>query len=160
MIKIKIITLGKLKEKYLREAEAEYLKRLSAYSKCELVELEPVRLSDNPSESEIQKALSNEAELIKKKIPENSFVLPLCIEGKQHSSEELSKLIFSGVSVGYSTLVFIIGSSFGLHESVKNMANVKLSFSKMTFPHQLFRIMLLEQIYRSFKIEEGSKYHK
>ena len=160
MIKIKIITLGKLKEKYLREAEAEYLKRLSSYSKCELIELEPVRLSEKPSAAEIGKALQNEAELIKKKIPENSFIAPLCIEGKQYSSEEMSKLVFGGVSSGFSTLVFIIGSSYGLHESVKNMANVKLSFSKMTFPHQLFRIMLLEQIYRSFKIEEGSKYHK
>ncbi len=160
MIKIKIITLGKLKEKYLREAEAEYLKRLSSYAKCELIEIEPVRLGENPSAAEIGKALSSEAELIKKKIPENSYILPLCIEGKQYSSEEMSSLMFKGVGAGYSPLVFIIGSSFGLHESVKNMANIKLSFSKMTFPHQLFRIMLLEQLYRGFKIEEGSKYHK
>lgn len=160
MIRIKIITLGKLKEKYLREAETEYLKRLSSYAKCELIELEPVRLSENPSSAEIGKALLSEAELIKKKIPENSFVVSLCIEGKQYSSEEMSSLIFKETTLGNSSLVFIIGSSFGLDDSIKNMANVKLSFSKMTFPHQLFRIMLLEQIYRSFKIEEGSKYHK
>lgn len=160
MIKIKIITLGKLKEKYLREAEAEYLKRLSAYAKCELIEIEPVRLSENPSPAEIGKSLSSEAELIKRKIPENSFVVSLCIEGKQHTSEEMSSLIFKGAGEGYSTLAFIIGSSYGLDNSVKSLANVKLSFSKMTFPHQLFRIMLLEQIYRGFKIEEGSKYHK
>ena len=160
MMKIKIITLGKLKEKYLREAEAEYLKRLSSYAKCELIEIEPVRLGENPSTAEIDKALRGEAELIKKKIPENSFVLPLCIEGKQYTSEELSSLIFKGAGEGYSTLVFIIGSSYGLDNSIKSLANVKLSFSKMTFPHQLFRIMLLEQIYRGFKIEEGSKYHK
>lgn len=160
MIRIKIITLGKLKEKYLREAEAEYLKRLSSYTKCELIELEPVRLSENPSSAEIGKALLSEAELIKKKITENSFVVSLCIEGKQYSSEEMSSLIFKETTLGNSSLVFIIGSSFGLDDSIKNMANVKLSFSKMTFPHQLFRIMLLEQIYRSFKIEEGSKYHK
>ena len=160
MIKLKIITLGKLKEKYLREAEAEYLKRLSAYSKCELVEIEPLKLSDNPSENEIEKALSGEAELIKKKIPENSFIAALCIEGKQYSSEELSTLMFSKINGGTGNLVFIIGSSYGLHSSIKAMANLKLSFSKMTFPHQLFRIMLLEQVYRGFKIEEGSKYHK
>ena len=159
MIKLKIITLGKLKEKYLRDAEAEYLKRLSAYAKCELIELEPVRLSDNPSTNEIEKALLAEAELIKKKIPENSFVTTMCIEGKQYTSEEMSSLIFKGAQ-NCGTLVYIIGSSFGLHESIKNLSNVKLSFSKMTFPHQLFRIMLLEQIYRGFKIEEGSKYHK
>ena len=159
MIKLKIITLGKLKEKYLRDAEAEYLKRLSAYAKCELIELEPVRLSENPSANEIEKALLAEAELIKKKIPENSFVTTMCIEGKQYTSEEMSSLIFKGAQIS-GTLVYIIGSSFGLHDSVKNLSNVKLSFSKMTFPHQLFRIMLLEQIYRGFKIEEGSRYHK
>ena len=159
MIKLKIITLGKLKEKYLRDAETEYLKRLSAYAKCELIELEPVRLSDNPSQSEIEKALKTEAELIKKKIPEGSFVCSLCIEGKQYSSEEMSNLMFKGIQA-HSSLVYIIGSSYGLHESVKNASNIKLSFSKMTFPHQLFRVMLLEQLYRGFKIEEGSKYHK
>ena len=159
MIKLKIITLGKLKEKYLRDAEDEYLKRLSAYAKCELIELEPVRLSDNPSSAEYEKALLQEAELIKKKIPENSFVTAMCIEGKQYSSEEMSDLMFKGVRES-GTLVYIIGSSFGLHDSIKSLANLKLSFSKMTFPHQLFRIMLLEQIYRGFKIEEGSKYHK
>lgn len=159
MMKIKIITLGRLKEKYLKEAQAEYLKRLGSYAKCELIEIEPARLGENPSPAEIGKALSSEAELIKKKIPENSFILPLCIEGKQYSSEEMSALIFKGAAE-YSTLVFIIGSSFGLDNGIKNMANAKLSFSKMTFPHQLFRIMLLEQIYRGFKIEEGSKYHK
>ena len=159
MIKIKIITLGKLKEKYLRDAEAEYLKRLSAYSKCELIELEPVRLGDNPSAAEIEKALKSEAELIKKKIPDNSFVTAMCIEGKQYSSEEMSSLIFKGAESG-GTLIYIIGSSFGLHSDIKALANIKLSFSKMTFPHQLFRVMLLEQIYRGCKIEEGSKYHK
>ena len=159
MIKLKIITLGKLKEKYLKDAEAEYLKRLSAYTRCELIELEPVRIGDNPSPAEIEKALKTEAELIKKKIPENGFVTAMCIEGKQYSSEELSSLIFKGAESG-GTLVYIIGSSFGLHDSIKSLADIKLSFSKMTFPHQLFRIMLLEQIYRGFKIEEGSKYHK
>ncbi len=160
MIKLKIITLGKLKEKYLKDAEAEYLKRLSGYAKCELVEIEPVRIGDNPSQAEIEKALKTEAELIFKKIPENSAVAAMCIEGKQYSSEELSSLMFSKINGGACALTFIIGSSYGLHPDVKAKADIKLSFSKMTFPHQLFRIMLLEQIYRGFKIEEGSKYHK
>ena len=160
MIKIKIIALGKLKEKYLREATEEYAKRISAYASLEICELEPVRLPEKPSEGEIEKALAKEAELIKKKIPENALVTAMCIEGKQYSSEELSSLLSSEISGGRGNLVFIIGSSHGLHSDVKSMARIKLSFSKMTFPHQLFRIMLLEQIYRSFKIEEGSGYHK
>ena len=160
MIKLRIITLGKLKEKYLKDAEAEYLKRLSAYAKCELIELEPVKTGDNPSSAEIEKALKAEAELIFKKIPENSSVVAMCIEGKQCSSEELSTLMFSKINGGASCLTFIIGSSYGLHPDCKARADIKLSFSKMTFPHQLFRVMLLEQIYRGFKIEEGSKYHK
>ncbi len=160
MIKIKLITLGKLKEKYLREAVEEYSKRLSSYAKTDIVELEPVRLAESPSEAEIQKALSTEAEMIKKKIPENSFTVAMCIEGKQISSEKLSEALFSQINSGVGNLVFIIGSSFGLSDEIKATSNLKLSFSKMTFPHQLFRVMLLEQIYRSFKISEGSKYHK
>lgn len=160
MIKLKIITLGKLKEKYLREAQDEYLKRISAYAKTELIELEPVRLPESPSAGEIERALVAEAEMIRKKIPENALVTAMCIEGKQLSSEELSKFNQNKVATGTGTLVYIIGSSYGLHEDVKAMAQLKLSFSKMTFPHQLFRIMLLEQIYRAFKIEEGSSYHK
>ena len=160
MIKLKIIALGKLKEKYLRDAQDEYIKRLSAYAKTELIELEPVRLSDNPSAGEIERALSTEAEMIKKKIPEISLVTAMCIEGKQLSSEELSSFNAERIARGTGTLVYIIGSSYGLHSDIKAMAGLKLSFSKMTFPHQLFRIMLLEQVYRAFKIEEGSSYHK
>ena len=160
MIKLKIIALGKLKEKYLRDAQDEYIKRLSAYAKTELIELEPVRLSDNPSAGEIDRALSTEAEMIKKKIPEISLVTAMCIEGKQLSSEELSSFNAERIARGTGTLVYIIGSSYGLHSDIKAMAGLKLSFSKMTFPHQLFRIMLLEQVYRAFKIEEGSSYHK
>ena len=160
MIKIKLITLGKLKEKYLREAVEEYSKRLSSYAKTDIVELEPVRLAESPSAAEIQKALSTEAEMIKKKIPENSFTVSMCIEGNQISSEKLSQVLFSQINSGVGNLVFIIGSSFGLSDEIKAISNLKLSFSKMTFPHQLFRVMLLEQIYRSFKISEGSKYHK
>lgn len=160
MIKIKVIALGKLKEKYLKDAVDEYLKRLSAYAKTEIVEIEPFRLSDNPSKSEIERALDLEAEQILKKIPEGALVAALCIEGKQYSSEEFHEVLNSHVLKGASNLVFIIGSSYGLSEKIKRIANIKLSFSKMTFPHQLFRVMLLEQIYRNFKIGDGSKYHK
>lgn len=160
MIKIRIIALGRLKEKYLREACDEYIKRLSAYAKTEIVELEPVRLSDTPSTGEIQKALLAEAETIKKKIPENSLIASMCIEGKQYSSEEFHTVLEERISRGTGNIVFIIGSSYGLHQDIKAISDIKLSFSKMTFPHQLFRVMLLEQVYRSFKIGEGSKYHK
>lgn len=160
MIKIKVIALGKLKEKYLRDGCDEYIKRLSSYAKTEIIELEPVRLSENPSSAETEKALSAEGEMIKKKIPDGSLVVAMCIEGKQFSSEEFYQAINDRVSRGIGSLVFIIGSSHGLHNDIKAMADIKLSFSKMTFPHQLFRVMLLEQLYRSFKIGEGSKYHK
>lgn len=160
MIKLKVIALGKLKEKYLKDAVDEYLKRLSAYAKTEIAEIEPIRLSDNPSKAEIERALDGEAEQILKKIPEGALVTALCIEGKQYSSEEFHEVINSHILKGASNLVFIIGSSYGLSEKIKNMAHIKLSFSKMTFPHQLFRVMLLEQIYRNFKIGDGSKYHK
>ncbi len=159
MIKIKIIALGRLKEKYLISAVEEYKKRLSGYSNLEICELEPVKLPEKPSESEIEKALSKEAELIRDKIPQGSTVFAMCIEGKQLSSPELAEKIENAVNMGKS-LVFIIGSSHGLSEKIKNMADIRLSVSKMTFPHQLFRVMLLEQIYRSFKIIEGSAYHK
>lgn len=160
MIKIKIIALGKLKEGYLRQASEEYLKRLSAFAKVEIAELEPVRLSDNPQNAEIEKALDTEATQILKKLDPNDYVVAMCIEGSQMSSEELSEKLSSLINLGSGSFVFIIGSSFGLSKEVKKRADLKVSFSKMTFPHQLFRIMLLEQIYRAFKIKQGSNYHK
>lgn len=159
MIKITLITLGKLKEKYLRDACDEYLKRLSRYCKIDSVELTPVALPEKPSQSEIDAALLKEAEMIKKRIPEQSAVVALCVEGKQLSSEELADFVDSNTNAG-KNMCFIIGSSDGLCNVIKKDADLKLSFSKMTFPHQLFRVMLLEQIYRSFKINEGSTYHK
>lgn len=160
MIKIKIIALGKLKEKYLRDAESEYKKRLSGYARLEIIEIEPERLTENPSAGEIETALKNEAEKIFKKIDTGSYTAALCIEGKQIPSEKFCTLITEQANKGVGCFNFIIGSSYGLHNSVKGKANVRLSFSEMTFPHQLFRIMLLEQIYRIFKIAEGGKYHK
>lgn len=160
MIKVKIITLGKLKEAYLRDASAEYVKRLISYAKVEVVELEPVRLPENPSDAQVENALQTEAAMIERKIDDKAFVTALCIEGRSLSSEEFSKTLFDRIDAGSGSLVFIIGSSYGLHERIKQSADLKLSFSKMTFPHQLFRVMLLEQLYRGFKIREGARYHK
>ena len=159
MIKTTIISLGKLKEKYLCDAVNEYSKRLSAYTKLEIIELEPVRLSDKPSNSEIENALSKEAELILKKIPNNSEVISLCVEGKEFTSPAFAKKIEEFQNIG-KNITFVIGSSYGLSEKVKLASSIRLSLSQMTFPHQLFRVLLLEQIYRGFKIIEGSTYHK
>lgn len=155
---IGLIVIGKLKEEYLRSACAEYIKRLGRYCTFELHELDECRLSDSPSEKEIAAALKKEAEQIKKYA--KGMIIPMCIEGKQLTSPELSeKLTEAGVS-GQSTVTFVIGSSFGLDPEIKSMGALKLSMSKMTFPHQLARVMLLEQIYRAFQIAEGGKYHK
>ncbi len=159
MIKTTIISLGKLKEKYLCDAVGEYAKRLSAYTKLEIIELEPVRLPDKPSNSEIENALSKEAELILKKIPQNSAVISLCVEGKELTSPAFAKKIEELQNIG-KNITFVIGSSYGLSEKVKSASSLRLSLSQMTFPHQLFRVLLLEQIYRGFKIIEGSSYHK
>lgn len=155
---IKLIVIGKLKEDYLRSACAEYIKRLSRYCTFELHELDECRLSDSPSEKEIAAALKKESEQIKKYA--KGMMIPMCIEGKQLSSVELSEKITSAGVNGESVITFVIGSSFGLAPEIKQMGAIKLSMSKMTFPHQLARVMLLEQIYRAFQIAEGGKYHK
>lgn len=155
---INLIVIGKLKEDYLRSACAEYIKRLSRYCTFQLFELDECRLSDNPSKKEIASALKKEAEQIKKYA--KGMIIPMCIEGKQLSSPELSEKISSAGLNGFSTITFIIGSSFGLDPEIKATGTLKLSMSKMTFPHQLARVMLLEQIYRAFQIAEGGKYHK
>lgn len=159
MIKVTLITLGKLKEKYLVNAVDEYKKRLSRYCDLKIVELEPERLPEKPSDSEITAALEKEAEAVLKNIPSNCFAVSLCVEGKQLSSPQFAQKIKQQVNEGKS-LAFIIGSSYGLSERVKAASQLRLSVSEMTFPHQLFRVMLLEQIYRGFKINEGSAYHK
>ncbi|MBQ2266399.1 MAG: 23S rRNA (pseudouridine(1915)-N(3))-methyltransferase RlmH [Clostridia bacterium] len=159
MIKVTLIALGKLKEAYLRDAVSEYTKRLSRYCDLEIIELEPIKLPDSPSKSQIDAALLREAEMIIKKIPKNCDVYPLCVEGKQLSSEEFAEKV-DDLSQQGRGIVFIIGSSYGLSETVKATAKMRFSLSKMTFPHQLFRVMLLEQVYRAFKINEGSTYHK
>ena len=159
MIKINLIALGKLKEKYLVSAVDEYKKRLSRYCDFKITELEPVKLPDKPSDSEISAALEMEADLVIKNIPQNSFVVSLCVEGKPMSSPDFAKTIKNQADIG-KNITFIIGSSYGLSDRVKSATNLRLSVSEMTFPHQLFRVMLLEQIYRAFKINEGSAYHK
>ncbi len=155
---INLIAVGKLKEDYLRSACAEYIKRLSRYCTFELHELDECRLSDSPSEKEIISALKKEGEQIKRFA--KGFIIPLCIEGKQLTSPELSSKISNAAVSGHSTITFIIGSSFGLDDEIKAMGDLRLSMSPMTFPHQLARVMLLEQIYRSFQIAGGGKYHK
>lgn len=158
MLNIKIITVGKLKEKYLRDACEEYLKRLKRFGSVSVIELDEYRLSDNPSEKEIDKALEIEGNNILKET--KGYLIAMCIEGEQLSSVKLAEKI-SQISVeGQSTISFIIGSSFGISENVKKEADFKLSMSKMTFPHQLARVMLLEQVYRAFQINNNGKYHK
>ena len=160
MLNLTIIAIGKLKEQYLRDASAEYQKRLSASCKLNIIELTPEKLSDNPSAKEFENALNNEAKKIIEKIPKGAKVYSMCIEGKQRTSEELSHEIDALALEGVSNIVFIIGGSFGLSDEVKKLSSFRLSMSKMTFPHQIARIMLLEQIYRAMQISIGTKYHK
>lgn len=155
---INLIVIGKLKEDYLRSACAEYIKRLARYCTFELHELEECRLSDDPSDKEILAALKKEGEQIKRFA--RGVIIPLCIEGKQLTSPQLSEKISGAALSGNSTVTFIIGSSFGLDQDIKNMGHLRLSMSAMTFPHQLARVMVLEQIYRAFQISTGGKYHK
>ena len=159
MMKITVIALGRLKENYLRDATAEYQKRLSRYCSLNVIELNPVTLSENPSKAQVDLALKKESEQILSKIPDNTYKIALCVEGKKLSSESFAEKIDSLKAEGKG-ICFIIGSSYGLNDCIKQKADLKLSLSDMTFPHQLFRVMLLEQIYRGFKINEGSTYHK
>jgi 23S rRNA (pseudouridine1915-N3)-methyltransferase len=160
MLQIKLICVGKLKEKFYFDASKEYLNRLSGYCKIEVEEISEARLPERPSEAEINTALKAEADAIMDKLQKGTAVIALCIEGTQINSEELASQNDKYASEGVSKLCFVIGGSHGLHPSVKERADMRLSMSRMTFPHHLARIMLLEQLYRSFKILEGGKYHK
>ena len=159
-MKIKIVTVGKLKEKYLKDGIAEYGKRISRFAKLEMIELADEKTPDKASEIENQKILETEGTRILSKVGERDFVLVLAIEGKTFSSEEFSKQLEEASIKGYSTLTFIIGGSLGLAPSVKNRANLSVSFGRLTLPHQLMRLVLVEQIYRAFTIQQGSPYHK
>ena len=160
MASITVLTVGKLKEKFYLSACEEYLKRLKAYGGCTLIELPECRLPEDPSPAEIRAGLAKEAEEIKKRIPKGAWFCVCTPEGKGLSSEELAETFRQVKNNGKSSLCFLIGSSFGIDPSVKAMADFRLSMSKMTFPHHLFRVMLLEQIYRAEAIQAGSKYHK
>jgi len=160
MLTVNIICIGKLKESYLKDAMAEYSKRLTAFCKFNVIELSEYKLPDNPSESEISLCLEKEGQNILAKLPKDSFVIPMCIEGKQYSSPALAKEIEKISLSGKSSVSFIIGGSYGLSDEVKAEGKIKLSMSEMTFPHQLARVMLAEQIYRAFQINSNGKYHK
>ena len=160
MQKVSIICVGKMKEKFYIDAAAEYVKRLSRFCDLDIIELPEERLPESPSASQVEAALSKEAMAIRSKLPPSAAIVALCVEGKLHSSEELARFMAQNSSFGEGRLVFLIGGSFGLHPSVKALAAVKMSMSPMTFPHHLARVMLLEQIYRGYQINAGSKYHK
>lgn len=157
---IDIICVGSIKEKYYIDAIKEYSKRLTPYSGLNIIEVEEYKLSNNPSQAQINEGLEKEREIIESKIKERSYVIALVIEGKQLSSEDLSKKIEDITIEGYSNITFLIGSSYGMSGKLKNNVNLKLSFSKMTFPHQLMRVVLIEQIYRAFRIMRNEPYHK
>ncbi len=159
MIKIKIINVGKFKEDYLRKAYAEYAKRLSGYCSLEEIVLEPERLPDKPSAAQIEKALDAEGEKILKKVPSGAFTIAMCIEGKKLDSVSFAELL-QKKTLTTGQICLLIGGSYGLSSKVKSAADYSLSMSDMTFPHQLAKIMLLEQLYRAFKINEGGTYHK
>ena len=158
MLKINIICIGKIKEKYFSDAIAEYTKRLGAFCKFTIVELAEEKIRDN--QSQISEVLLAEGRSILKKISPSDYVVALCIEGKLTSSEELSKTLDSLALSGKSTVSFVIGGSYGLSDKVKIRADMRLSMSRMTFPHTMARMILTEQIYRAFEISTNGKYHK
>lgn len=160
MLSVKLICAGRMREKFYIDAYKEYEKRLGAFCKLETVEIPEVKCGDSPSEKEISTALDKEAGEILEKIPQNAYTIALCVEGKKLSSEALAQLLAKTAAGGVSRMCFIIGSSNGLHDSVKQRADLRLSMSDMTFPHHLARVMLAEQIYRAFTINAGRKYHK
>ena len=159
-MKITILTVGKIKEKYLRDAIAEYSKRLSRYAKLEIIEVADEKTPDNASETVETNIKNKEAERLLKYIRDDAYLITLEIKGKQLTSEELTQKIDTLGVQGTSHIIFVIGGSLGLGEEVLKRSNYALSFSKMTFPHQLMRVILLEQIYRSYRIIQGEPYHK
>ena len=160
MLQVKLICVGRMRERFYIDAFEEYRKRLGAYCRFDCVEITEQRLPEEPSEALIRAALEKEAGEILKAVSQYAFLVALCVEGKQMPSEAMAELIAGRENSGKPRLCFVIGGSFGLAESVKNRADLRLSMSKMTFPHHLARVMLAEQLYRGFKIREGSRYHK
>ena len=161
MLRITVLCVGSIKENYLKDALKEYSKRLGKYSKFEVVEVEEYKMTKEvPSISEIGICIDKEGDKILQKIPKKSYVISMCIEGKMYSSEELCGLISGKMTEGKGNICFIIGGSWGLSNKIKEISDLRLSMSKMTFPHQLARVMLSEQIYRAFQIMTCGKYHK
>ena len=159
MINVKLIALGNLKEGYLREAFSEYSKRLSGLCRFELIELKEHKLPESPTEGEIAAALDDEAKKILPLLPARAYKIALCVEGKQLSSEAFAEKIDKAAAT-HGEIIFIIGSSHGLSDTVKSACDARMSISEMTFPHQLMRVIMAEAIYRAFNILKGTKYHK
>lgn len=157
---INLIVVGRVRERYINDGIDEFVKRLRPYCKLEVIEVPDEATPNNASEREEELIKEKEAERILKQIPQNTFLIPLVIEGRQLSSEKLAEKIENLAIDGRSNITFIIGGSLGLHDEIIKKSDFKLSFSKMTFPHQLMRLILLEQIYRSFKIIRNEPYHK
>ena len=157
---IKIITVGKLKEKYLKEGIAEYTKRLGSYCKLQIIEVGDEKAPENLSDKEMEMIKDKEGEKILAKIPEQSYVFAMAIQGKQYDSVEFANEIDKLGTSGKSDIVFIIGGSLGLSQAVLSRASRHISFGKLTYPHQLMRLVLVEQIYRAFRIIHGHAYHK
>lgn len=160
MLSLTLICVGRMREKHYIAAFEEYAKRLSPYCKLTLIELTEAKTPQAPSKAAVKSALSREAEEIFRHIPSGSYLVAMCIEGSQLSSEELAHVLSDGANKGMSRFCFIVGSSFGLDEGLKERCDLRLSMSKMTFPHHLARVMLIEQLYRGVMINENSKYHK
>lgn len=160
MLKVHLVHVGTVKEAYLTDAIAEYEKRLSAYCRVDHIPIKEEKLPDKPSPAEISSAIVKEGERILAALPARSYLIALCVEGKQMPSESFSDLLAKLPDEGFSEVTFIIGGSDGLSDAVKKVCHKRLSVSEMTFPHQLMRVILLEQIYRAFNIAAGGKYHK
>ena len=158
-MKISIVAAGKLKEKYLTEGIKEFLKRLTPFANVNIIEINEEKMKDNPSEAEKQQVLAQEGQRLLKQVPEGSYLIVLDVYGKNLSSEELAAKIDSLALNGKSHITFLIGGAFGLSQEVRQAADLLLSFSNMTFTHQMVRRLLVEQIYRAFKINRGEKYH-
>lgn len=157
---IRVIAVGKIKEKYLLDGIKEFTKRLSRYCNLDIIEIEDEKAPETLSEKEMEIVKDRESDKIEGKILKNSYIISLVIDGKQLSSEGLAEKMEGLMVDGYNDLTFIIGGSLGLSQNIINLSNFKLSFSKMTFPHQLMRLILLEQVYRGFRIIKGEPYHK
>lgn len=158
-MKITIVAAGKIKEKYLSQGIAEFMKRLVPFAQMDIIEIHEEKMKDSPSEAEKQKTLTAEGERLLRQVPSGSYLIVLDVYGKEFSSEELAVRINRLGIDGRSNITFLIGGAFGLSEQVRAAADERLSFSRMTFTHQMVRLLLVEQIYRTFKINRGEKYH-